>query len=74
MGGEVPSGLVGKPDNLDAYVAVQVGEWGRRYGTVYVPREIWGRLRPTSQEFLFYIQDYGRFQLEFDMPISRLKA
>ena len=65
---------MGKPDNPDDFVAIQVGEWARRYGTIYVPREMWERLRPVSQDLVFYIQDYGRFRLEFDVPIGRLKA
>ncbi len=65
---------MGEPDNPDDYVAIQVGEFARRYGTVYVPWEMWQSLRPTSQEFVFYIEDSGRFQLEFDVPIARLKG
>jgi hypothetical protein len=64
---------VGKPDDLEGYVPIQVGEWGRRYGTVYVPREIWDRQRPVSREFTFYVQDVGRLRLQFDMPIGRLQ-
>ena len=64
---------MGRPDNPEDYLAIQVGEWGRRYGTVYVPRELWKQLPPVSQEFVFYIADYGRFRLEFDMPIGRLE-
>jgi hypothetical protein len=30
MGGDVPSGLVGKPDNPDEYVPIEIVEWGRR--------------------------------------------
>jgi hypothetical protein len=65
---------VGKPDNAVDYLAIEVGEWARRYGTVYVPWEIWKSLRPTSQEFVFYIRDQGRFRLEFSVPIRRLKG
>jgi hypothetical protein len=65
---------VGKPDNPDAYVAIQVGEWARRYGTIYVPWEMWASLRPGTQEFHFYIQHHGRFRLEFDVPIGRLEV
>ena len=65
---------MGKPENPDDYVAIVIGEWGRRYGTIHVPREMWERLRPMSQEFIFYMQDYGRFRLEFDVPIGRLKV
>lgn len=65
---------MGKPDNLEDYLAIEVGEWARRYGTVYVPWEIWKGLRPASQEFVFYIQSYGRFRLEFDVPIRRLEG
>jgi len=65
---------VGRPDNLEDYLAIEVGEWARRYGTVYVPREIWKSLRPVSQEFVFYIKDYGRFRLEFDVPLRWLKV
>ena len=64
---------MGKPENLDGYVPIQVGEWARRYGTIYVPREIWECLRPASREFTFYLQDRGRFRLEFDLPIGRLQ-
>jgi hypothetical protein len=65
---------VGKPEHPEDYLAIQVGEWARRYGTIYVPWEIWGSLRPVSQEFIFYIQDQGRFRLEFDVPIGRLNV
>jgi len=65
---------MGKPDNPDHYVTIQVGEWARRYGTIYVPREMWESLRPGTQEFTFFIQQRGRFRLEFDMPIGRLKV
>ncbi len=65
---------MGKPDNPEDYLAIEVGEWARRYGTLYVPWEMWERLRPASQEFVFYIEDYGRFLLEFDVPIGRLKV
>ena len=44
----------------------------RRYGTVYVPWEMWNNLQPASQEFAFYIQDNGRFRIEFDAPIRWL--
>ena len=64
---------MGKPANPDGYVPIQIGEWGRRYGTIYVPREIWERQRPVSWEFTFYLQNWGRFRLEFDMPIRRLR-
>jgi hypothetical protein len=65
---------VGKPDKPADYVAIQVGEWARRYGTIYVPREMWESLRPGAQEFLFYIQHHGRCRLEFDAPIGRLEV
>jgi len=65
---------VGRPDNPDDYLAIEVGEFARRYGTIYVPWEMWNSLRPASQEFVFYIEDYGRFRLEFDVPIRYLKG
>ena len=65
---------MGKPEHPEDYLAIQVGEWARRYGTIYVPREMWESLRPVSQEFIFYIQDQGRFRLEFDVPIGRLNV
>jgi hypothetical protein len=63
---------MGRPEDLDHYLAIQVGEWARRYGTVYVPWEMWKSLRPNSREFTFYIQDGGRVSLEFDVPIGRI--
>jgi hypothetical protein len=51
---------VGKPEDPDRYVAIQVGEWSRRYGIIYVPGEIWERLRPSTQEF--------------DLPVGRLQV
>ncbi len=66
--------MMGKPDNPDDYVAIQVGEWARRYGTVYVPREMWAALRPAGREFTFYLPQKGRFRLEFDRPIGRLET
>ena len=65
---------MGKPDNLEGYVEVRVGEWARRYGAIYIPWELWTALRPSSREFVFYIENIGRFTLEFDLPIRRLKA
>ena len=65
---------MGKPENPDDYLAIQVGEFARRYGTVYVPCEMWNSLRPASQGFTFYIEDYGRFRIEFDVPIRWLKV
>jgi len=64
---------MGKPENPDGYVPVQVGEWGRRYGTIYVPRDIWERQRPTNWEFTFYVQGWGRLRLQFEVPIERLQ-
>ena len=55
-------------------MAIEVGEFARRYGTVYVPREMWSRLRPASQAFVFYVENQGRFRLEFDLPVRRLKV
>lgn len=63
---------MGKPDQEDDHIAIQVGEWGRRYGVVYIPREIWDGLSPNSSEFVFYLPEHGRFRLEFDVPIRRL--
>jgi len=65
---------VGKPDNPDEYLAIEVGEFARRYGTVYVPWEMWHALRPASQEFAFYIENAGRFRLEFDLPVRWLEV
>lgn len=64
---------MGKPENLGDYLAIEVGEWGRRYGTIYVPWELWKAMNPVRREFNFHIQDYGRIRLEFDVPIGRLK-
>jgi len=65
---------VGEPEETGDFVALEVGEWARRYGTVYVAREIWDGLRPVSREFSFYLPDRGRFRLEFDLPIGRLRG
>jgi hypothetical protein len=65
---------VGKPEHPENYLAIQIGEWARRYGIIYVPWGIWESLRPVSQEFIFYIQGHGRFRLDFDVPIGRLKV
>lgn len=64
---------MGTPEDLDHYLAIQVGEWARRYGIIYVPWEMWEKLRPNSQEFIFYMPGQGRVCLEFDVPIGRLK-
>ena len=65
---------MGRPDSPEDYLAIEVGEFARRYGTVYVPSEMWNGLRPASQEFVFYIENQGRFRLDFDVPIRRLKV
>jgi hypothetical protein len=65
---------VGKPDNPDDYLAIELGEWARRYGTIYVPWEMWNSLRPVSRALVFYIQEHGRFCLDFDVPIGRRKV
>jgi hypothetical protein len=65
---------VGKPEEPERFVPLVVGEWGRRYGTVYVAREIWERLRSHACELTFYHPEGGRCRLRFDAPICRLKA
>jgi len=65
---------VGRPNNPEEYLAIEVGEFARRYGTIYVPWGMWSGLRPASQEFVFYIENRGRFRLEFDVPIRWLKV
>ena len=63
---------MGKPEDPASFVPIVIGEWGRRYGTLYVAREIWERLRPVSQTFTFYTQDRRRCRIRFDRPIGRL--
>ncbi len=63
---------MGRPDNPDDYVALVVGEWGRRYGTVYVPRELWARVPPVSQEIWFYVPECAKVNLQLDGPVGRI--
>ena len=63
---------MGKPNEPERFVAIQIGEWGRRYGILYVAREIWARLRPNAKEFTFYLEDGGRCRIRFEHPVSRL--
>lgn len=63
---------MGKPENPERFVPIEVGEWGRRYGTVYVSREIWGSLHSIARELTFYLEDGTRCRLEFDAPVGRL--
>lgn len=72
MGGDAPSGLVGKPDNPADFVPVEIVDVGRHHGVIYVARTIWDSLKPTAQELTFYIQEWGRFRLYFDRPVGRL--
>ena len=65
---------MGKLEEPERFVPVGVGEWGRRYGTVYVAREIWDMLRPNAREFCFYLEEGERCRLRFDTPIGRLKV
>ena len=65
---------MGKPDNPEAYVAIQLGEWARRYGVLYVAWEIWERLRPAASDFTFYVQEGGRCRIYFDRPLGKLKV
>ncbi len=61
------------PGNPERFVLLEVGEWGRRYGIVYVAREIWDRLRPNARELTLYLEDGTRCRLAFDVPIGRLQ-
>lgn len=63
---------MGKPEEPERFVPLVVGEWGRRYGTVYVARDVWDRLRPTAREVSFYLDDGSRCRLQLDMPAGRL--
>jgi hypothetical protein len=63
---------VGKPEEPEGFVPLVVGEWGRRYGAVYVARDIWERLRPTAQEISFYLEDGSRCRLYLDQPVARI--
>ncbi|HNS49997.1 MAG TPA: hypothetical protein PKO09_02325 [Anaerolineae bacterium] len=65
---------MGKPEDPEGYVALTVGEWGRRYGTVYLPRELWVRMPPVSHEIWFYVSEYGRVKLQLDVPIGRIEV
>lgn len=65
---------MGRPENQDDYVAIMVGEWGRRYGTVYVPRTLWVRVPPVSCQIWFYVAEHGRISLELDGPIGRIRV
>jgi hypothetical protein len=64
---------VGTPDNPDDWVQVVIGEWGRRYGTLYIAPEIWTHLRPHARDFTFYVPDRGRCRIYFDGPVNRLQ-
>ena len=63
---------MGKPDNPADFVPIEIVDVGRRRGVIYVARTIWDSLKPTAQEFTFYIQEWGRFRLYFDRPVGRL--
>jgi hypothetical protein len=65
---------MGEPEDPGQFVAIQVGEWGRRYGVLYVDRDIWERLRPSAREFAFYVEGVGRCRIAFDRPAGRLEA
>lgn len=73
MAAEVPTGRLGKPDNPEDYLAIQIGEFARRYGALYIPWDMWNHLRPGSDRFLFYMQDHGRVWIEFETQIRWLK-
>jgi hypothetical protein len=64
---------VGKPEEPESYVPVVIGEWGRRYGTLYVAREIWERLRPHARTFTFYLKGPRRCRIHLDHPVGRLE-
>jgi hypothetical protein len=65
---------VGKPEEPEGFVPLVVGEWGRRYGTVYVARAIWDTLRPGAQELTFYLEDGSRCRVFLDRPVGRLEV
>ena len=65
---------MGEPEDPDEFVPIQVGEWGRRYGVLYVGRDIWEHLRPSAREFTFYAEGEGRCRITFDRPVGRLEA
>ncbi len=64
---------MGKPDNPERFVPVEVGEWGRRYGTVHVDHEIWAALRPNTRELTFYLENGERMRLDFALPVGRIR-
>ena len=64
---------MGKPDNPEAFVPIHLGEWARRYGVIYVAREIWERLRPAASDLTFYVQEGGRCRIYFDRPVGKLE-
>ena len=63
---------MGEPNEPGPFVPIQIGEWGRRYGILYVARDIWKRLRPSAQAFAFYTQGGRRCRIHFDVPVGRL--
>jgi hypothetical protein len=64
---------MGKPDDLADYVTVVVGEWGRRYGTLYIARDIWASLKPQARDFVFYVAGGKRCRVCFDLPVSKFQ-
>jgi hypothetical protein len=65
---------MGEPEDPHRFVAIQVGEWSRRYGVLYVERDIWEHLRPSAREFTFYVEGEGRCRITFDRPVRWLEA
>lgn len=63
---------MGKPKDPDLFVPIQIGEWGRRYGVLYIARDIWECLRPSARAFTFYTEGGGRCRIRFDRPVGRL--
>ena len=63
---------MGAPDNPTGFVPIEIIDVGRHQGVITIARTIWESLKPTAQEFAFYIQEWGRFRLRFDRPIRWL--
>ena len=61
-----PSGLTGKPEQVQDFVYLEDRARPEQPINVYVSREIWDVLAPDTDKLLVAIQGYGRFWIRLE--------
>lgn len=47
-------------------VKITLADAQGEYGTAFVSPEVWDKIQPRQEDFVFYVSEYGRFHMRLD--------